>query len=166
MQKLLPLLLPLFFLVSCASAGIHTPDTGTPLRVSLLTRGGAQRFELANSTHTDPVELYSTKRSKSSGMKVASDDVLSDVIGFLGNYEYATYEMKGSVAGFGLAVYSLAFEVESASGTTHWGITKQSGKEEIANMKACYEYFFNAWNEVEAFQTVDNSDGNFQFREQ
>jgi len=165
MQKLL-LLSSLLFFTSCASAGIHTPSADQPLRVSLLTQGGASRFEIANAAHTDPVELYSRPRTQGSTMKVAPDAVVLDMIDYLGSHGYGDHERRGSVSKAGVAAYARAFEIESSAGISHWGLTRGSDIEELKAMTKCFDYFFNeVFNQIEAYQTVENQDGDFQFKE-
>ena len=168
MQQLLslPLLALAVLLASCASTGIHSPGDGDPMRVSLFTNAGASRFEIANDVHTDPVSLYSSTRSNGSTMKIAPDSIVLDMIDFLGSYDYAKYERPGTVKKSGVAAYSLAFEIESPAGISHWGVTRLSDLEEHKSMKKCFDHFFNeVFNQIEAYQTVNNKDGKFQFKD-
>ncbi|MFT5285976.1 MAG: hypothetical protein ACI8TQ_002144 [Planctomycetota bacterium] len=162
MQKLLPFLLPLFMLASCTSTGIHQLTEEQPMRISYITARG--KFELANPAHTDPVKLYSTTRSMASPMKVTKDAIMIDIIEFLGSNGYSEHETTGAVLDSGLVGYSVVFEVESQTGVSHWGITRVSTANEISQMSECRDYFFNIWNNVEAFQTVDNQKGDFSFK--
>ena len=163
MQKLLPFLLPLFMLASCTSTGIHQLTEEQPMRISYVD--SRSKFELANPAHTDPVKLYSTSRAKSTGMKVTRDAILIDVINFLGEHNFSEYETVGSVNSSSLMAYSMAFEIETEAGISHWGITKMATRDEIDNMRECWDYFFNIWNHVEAFQTIDNQKGDLLFKQ-
>jgi len=165
MSKLLSLFAPLLLLASCASTGIHSPDESQPLRVSLVTSGGASRFEVANAVHTDPVAHYSSTRSRGSIKKVASNELVLDMIDFLGSHGFGEYERLGSIKKSGVAAYARAFEVETAAGISHWGVTKLSSLDELESMTACFDHFFNqVFNQVEAYQAVENKDGEFQFK--
>ena len=75
-------------------------------------------------------------------------------------------QRPGSIQRSGVATYARAFEVESASGISHWGLTRAADLDELKAMSACFDYFFNeVFNKVEAYQTIDNEDGTFQFKE-
>ena len=162
MQKLLPFLLPLFMFASCASTGIHQLSEEQPMRISYITQRG--KFELSNPAHTDPVKLYSTTRPRVSPMKVTKDAIMIDIIEFLGSNGFSEHETTGSHLDSGLVGYSVVFEVESKTGVSHWGITRVSTEDEIKQLSKCRDYFFNIWNNVEAFQTVDNQKGDFSFQ--
>ena len=165
MSKLIILLAPLLLLASCASTGIHSPGEGEPLRVTLITSGGASRFEVANAVHTDPVAHYSSTRTRGSIKKIASDELVLDMIDFLGSYNYGKYERIGSIKKSAVAAYARAFEIETSAGISHWGVTKLSDLDELKSMTACFDHFFNqVFNKIEAYQSVENKDGEFQFR--
>ena len=150
---------------SCATtAGIHAPASGEPIRVTLYMNSQGQRFELVNPAHTDPIELYSSSRS-SAGVKVTDDDVLLEIVDYLSAEGYGEREAIGRAPAGGM--YSLAFEVETANGTSHWGTNqKVSAPEDLAAMNRCVRYFLNEkFNRVQAFQTMKNREGGGYFKD-
>ena len=167
MSKLLSYIASLSLFASCAATGIHSPTGEEPLRVTMQTSGGSASFEIVNAAHTDPVELYSSTRSRGSTTKIANDSILLDLIAYLGSHNYGEYERPGSAKQSGVALYSRVFEIESSAGISHWGTTKLSSQGERADMNNCFNYFFNdVFNQIEAYQVVDNRDGKFQFKEE
>ena len=55
-------------------------------------------------------------------------------------------------------------EIETAGGVSHWGTSKMSDISERKQMIECFGFFFDeAYNRVEAYQTVENLDGRHTF---
>jgi hypothetical protein len=150
-------------MTACAStAGIHSPASGEPMRVTLTMYGAGQKFELVNPAHTDPVKLYSRAR-RAPNLKVADDQALLDIIDYLGAQGFNEHERVGKAPAGG--AYTLAFEIETPGGVSHWGTNqKVSPQEELVAMNQCVRYFVNEkYNQFEAFQTIENADGGGYF---
>ncbi len=151
-------------LSACVStAGIHAPASGEPMRVTLYMYAQEQKFGLANPAHTDPVELYSKSRGAAS-LKIADDEVLLDIIDYLGENGFDEREKIGKAPMGG--AYTLAFEVETANGTSHWGTNqKTSSREELIAMNQCVRYYVNEkYNQVQAYQATENTQGGAFFK--
>jgi hypothetical protein len=148
----------------CASAGLHHPSAGEPMRVTLYMFRQGQEFELANPAHTDPVELYSRTRA-SANTKVVEDEILLEIIDHLGSEGFSRYEKAGKAPGGG--PYSLCFEIETAGGTSHWGTSQAtSSPDELLAMRECVRYFLSDhYNRYQAFQTIQNEEGGAFFED-
>lgn len=158
MPRLLIALVLALALPSCAStAGVHAPAAGDPVRVTLYLTHQGQEMGLATAAHTDPVELYSSPRGRGT-LKVASDEVVLDVVDYLGENGFDEREQSGRAPRGG--AFTICLEIESSAGVTHWGTRPGvTPAEEHEQMKACMAYFIRTYNGVQAFQAVDNPDG-------
>ncbi len=129
------------------------------MRVALYVYRSNLSFELVNPAHTDPVDVYSTKRT-TPNLKVADDEVLRSLIDFLGEHGFSEYETDGAAPPGGPSPYTMALEIETESGVSHWGTSAATNMAEKASMQECYRHFINGvFNQVQAYQTIDNPEG-------
>lgn len=101
MLRALPLLFLASFLFGCASGGSSVPERhsleeGIPTRVSFVDYRNGVRMTLVNEAHTDPVELYSEIREKSTAnTKVVSNEVMAKMMEWFAEKGFDRYAGRG-----------------------------------------------------------------------
>jgi len=101
MLRALPLLLLAAFLFGCASGGSSAPERhsleeGIPTRVTFVDYRNGVRMTLVNEAHTDPVELYSEIRERSTATtKVVSNEVMTALMTHFAEKGFDRYAERG-----------------------------------------------------------------------
>jgi hypothetical protein len=153
-------------IASCAStapgSASEKPErTGQPARVAYLNYGagpGGQRLEIVNQSHTDRTELYSRARPIEEAVtKVASDEILEELIGFFRTKGFFEHSAKGPAPVTGNGQYSQALEIEAPGEYVHVTVHKGLTSDERQRFLECAQAFVLIYNDTYQLQSVDRA---------
>ena len=150
-------LVPLFTTSGCSSTGGSSADGGK-VRVTLRDYKGGRSFELVGQSHTNRLEYYSKVRD-SAGRKIVPDDIARALVGELEKRGFKKNRKPGRAPSQGGQLLTWGFEVADTSGVDHWVIGRGSDPAETQAFLASHQVFFELYNTVTSYQTVENEKG-------
>lgn len=151
--RFLALLLLAAFVAGCAST--KGAASTNPARVKFVDYRSGLKFELVNEAHTDRVELYSRPTETDVVTKVATNEVMDELLkymddsGFFGNSSNGTFPGDGGSMGF-----IQALEVERADGTVHMVNSGRLAQTAAAAFRTSRDGFLNLHGKIYGAQTV------------
>jgi hypothetical protein len=162
LARLGALVLVLLGAAGCSSTP-SGPSPGEPLRVTLLQYSTGARFELVGESFADRSQYYSQSQADQS-RKFLEDQWMAQLVGFLDDEGLGDYGQAGRAPSSGGPSVFMAFEVERSGQTSCWLYGPGTEKDEAACFRVCMANFLLAYNDTNAFQTVDNPEGSDLFR--
>ena len=157
-------------LAACASGskagergGAGPAKKGPPQRVLLVDYRSNVRLELVNSSHTDPLEQYSTVRADAN-RKVQSDDVMSGLVEVLRSHGFDELAQAGPAPKRAGEAVLWALEIEEPRGVSHAVATRSAprvAQEKLALLKRA---FLEIYNSTYGLQTVETKEGDTPFK--
>ena len=160
---LLLALLPVLPLASCASGSKQKYD-GNPeaVRVTWRDYRRGNRLELVSESHTSKVAQYSEKRDDAA-RKVQRDVFMQGLVEFLQLEGYMARASAGRAPVDGREIWTSSLEVDRDGALTHMAVSTGSPAEERIVFQNCVKGFLELYNATQAFQTVENAEGTYEF---
>lgn len=140
---------------SCSSTRTDAPAAlGVPVRVRVTSYRSGQAFELVNETHTDRVELYSSKRT-SAETKVQTDEVMDELLAQMRRSGFFDAAEPGLAPAASVAGLTRAIEVETPEGSWHLLMGTGTEPREQEVFETCFAGFLDLYNATYQLQSVE-----------
>jgi len=150
-------LVPLLTASGCSSTGGSSSDGGR-VRVTLRDYKGGHSFELVGESHTSRLEYYSQVRD-SAARKIVPDDIAGALVSELNKRGFKKNKKPGRAPSQGGQLLTWGFEVADTSGVDHWVIGRGSSPAEAQAFLNSHQIFFELYNAVTSYQTIQNEQG-------
>ena len=137
---------------TASSRATEEPVRTRALRVRFVDWRSGQNLVLVDESHTEPVALYSEKRSLEDAVtKVTTDEVLEETLAYFQKQGFFDRARNGpAVAGS-----AQSLEVETPDSTVHMDLGAGTSAEDGKVFRACRDAFAELYNSVFQLQSVD-----------
>lgn len=157
---------------ACASTAEPTPEDSHYGAVQLVFqdfRGSGQQLAILNETAVDRVDLYS-KAGTPIGTKVASDEIANVLVETFESEDFWTYARPGAPPSGPRPMVNgqelMGLLHLSTGDRSGWTATyKGMSTAEAQSFSTCVKAFVVVYNDIAAFQTVDNPTGQNLFKQ-
>jgi len=144
----------------CSSTGEtgRPAKTGRAQRVLYVRYAQQQKFELVNDSHTDRTAMYSTTKSVGQAYtKVASDEVLDEIVKQFKDGGFFERAAPGSAPTEGAPGLTQAIEVEDAGKIVYWAPRGAVSTADAELFSRCRTLLLTVYSETLQMQSVDKS---------
>lgn len=147
------------------SPGRMSAESGTPGRVTLLDYRTSNRLTLLNEAHTDPVALYTEKRSSAS-TKVTSNEIFRAMLGHFEDQGFSGVAVAGYAPAVSDGSVRSALEMESNGAVHHIVLDTSNTPHSYKVLSDCRQAFLQIYNRTEQHQAIVNQGGRHLFDDQ